>query len=241
MRRSSAIFGASALVCTLLLLLSSRFGEEQSRLFDPKDGQVVAIRSTLTGSYLEVSPVDGRLYSTAAHASAASARFRVMRLTKPMVDMLVDAMRTANTATWANRKMVTESGCRCSGYANDHGFGSFCYPWENDVQAPWCYVTDECKSVGAHGSFGRKFEDCAPALWADAEEVEAARLREIELANYTAQVPGLHLEPSAVAHRIEQSRGGVYTAADAPAPSVAAQPRRRRSPRGRAAGAAGGA
>ena len=76
------------------------------------------------------------------------------------LDMLADAMRTANAAEWAQRKTTTQSGCRCSGYSNDHGFGSYCYGWEFEAQVPWCYVTEECKSEQVVGSFGRKFEDC---------------------------------------------------------------------------------
>ena len=43
---------------------------------------------------------------------------------------------------------------------NDHGFGSHCYSWEFASQAPWCYVSDECKVAEVKGSFGRKFEEC---------------------------------------------------------------------------------
>ena len=45
-------------------------------------------------------------------------------------------MRTANSAAWAKRKVVTESGCACSGFSNDHGFGAYCFPWEDVAQAP---------------------------------------------------------------------------------------------------------
>ena len=145
-----------------LLLFAARFVREEttSHLFQPRDGEVVAIKSTLNGKYFEVSPNDGKLYATASRAVNKTALFRVMVLSRPMVDMLADAMRTANAAEWAQRKTTTQSGCRCSGYSNDHGFGSYCYGWEFEAQVPWCYVTEECKSEQVVGSFGRKFEDC---------------------------------------------------------------------------------
>ena len=56
--------------------------------------------------------------------------------------ILVDSMHTANSAAWSKRRHWTapsdvHPGCACSGYANDHGFGSFCYGWEYEAQTPW--------------------------------------------------------------------------------------------------------
>ena len=79
-----------------LLLFAARFVREEttSHLFQPKDGEVVAIKSTLNGKYFEVSPTDGKLYATASRPVNKTALFRVMVLSRPMVDMLADAMRT---------------------------------------------------------------------------------------------------------------------------------------------------
>ena len=102
-----------------LLLFAARFVREEttSHLFQPRDGEVVAIKSTLNGKYFEVSPNDGKLYATASRAVNKTALFRVMVLSRPMVDMLADAMRTTNVAKWSHRKMSTKSGCKCSGFS----------------------------------------------------------------------------------------------------------------------------
>ena len=54
---------------------------------------------------------------TASRAVNKTALFRVMVLSRPMVDMLADAMRTTNVAKWSHRKMSTKSGCKCSGFS----------------------------------------------------------------------------------------------------------------------------
>ncbi len=161
-RRSTPIFIACGVACMVLLVFAVRVVREETvtHLFQPKDGEVVAIKSMQNGKYFEVSPTDGRLYASASKPVNKTALFRVMLLSKPMVDMLADAMRTTNVAKWSRRKMSTKSGCKCSGFSNDHGFGSHCYSWEFASQAPWCYVGDDCKGDGLKGSFGRKFEEC---------------------------------------------------------------------------------
>ena len=162
MGRSCAVVSLACVACVALLLLTATYqttgGGGPRNLFQPRDGDVVAIKSWHTGMYVDVRSTDGRLIATAPKANRTL--FRVMILTRPMVDMLADAMRTANAAEWAQRKTTTQSGCRCSGYSNDHGFGSYCYGWEFEAQVPWCYVTEDCKSEQVVGSFGRKFEDC---------------------------------------------------------------------------------
>ena len=117
--RSLPIFVACAVACVALLAFAAQFVSESSNaaLFQPKEGDVVAIKSTSTGKYLEVSPLDGKLYASADKPQNKTTLFRVMLLSKPMVDMLADAMRTTNVATWSRRKMVTKSNCKCSGFS----------------------------------------------------------------------------------------------------------------------------
>jgi hypothetical protein len=111
-----------------------------SPVFKPKEGEVVAIYSKHAGKYLEVSPRDGRLRATADKPTNRTALFRVMVLTAPMVDILLDAAHTANSAEWSKRRHWTgprltengtsspdDKGCQCSGYSNDHGFGAYCF------------------------------------------------------------------------------------------------------------------
>ena len=161
MRVPRLLVWSVAAATLLLLFLMARMRDEVSAAFNPKDGELVAIRSVSTGKYLEVSRDDGMLYASASAPTNSAALFRVMLLTKPVVNILVDAMRTANTAAWAERRMITESGCECSGYSNAHGLGAYCYGWEYAEQAPWCYVPDTCTTKsGGGGSFGRKFDDC---------------------------------------------------------------------------------
>ena len=155
---------ACAAACIGLVTLAgvSMREEVHTTSFVPKDGEVVAIKSLETGRYLEVSQDDGKLRANATRSTNRTALFRITLLTPTMVEMLVDAMRTTNKAVWARRKQVTTSGCTCSGYSNDHGFGAYCFSWEYDAQTPWCYVSDACSSQTSKGSFGRKFEDCDP-------------------------------------------------------------------------------
>ena len=175
---SRKLLVASAIACAGLLMFAAAvsMSDDVAPSFVPKDGGLVAIFSKKTGKYLEVSPHDGRLRATAATAkNNDKALFRVMVLTKPMVDMLIDSMHTANNAEWSKRRhwtgrppahgstaVTNETGCPCSGYSNDHGFGAYCYGWEYESQVPWCYVHDECTSQPTRGSFGRKYADCLP-------------------------------------------------------------------------------
>ncbi len=76
------------------------------------------------------------------------------------------------------RSLGPRSGCRCSGYANKHGFGAHCKDWEYPGQAPWCYVDRACSgaSITAGGSFGEPYDECVaqPAPAADASAGLAA-------------------------------------------------------------------
>ena len=168
---SKKLIIASAIACGGLLLFTAvaTTGDSSIRTFLPKEGEIVAIRSAHAGKYLEVSPHDGRLRATATRPVNHTALFRIMILPNSMVELLIDASRTANSAQWAQRRHWTGgdgpgSGCQCSGYSNDHGFGAYCYGWEYEMQAPWCYVTEACSATDTFvkGSFGRKYADCVP-------------------------------------------------------------------------------
>ena len=96
MGRSCAVVSLACVACVALLLLTATYqttgGGGPRNLFQPRDGDVVAIKSWHTGMYVDVRSTDGRLIATAPKANRTL--FRVMILTKPMVDMLADAMRT---------------------------------------------------------------------------------------------------------------------------------------------------
>ena len=171
--QSNKLILMSAVACASLLMFAGMsMSDGPARTFAPKEGEIVAIRSRHTGKYFEVSPEDGRLRATANSTSNNTARFRVMLLSSAVVEILVDSMIPANTAAWSKRRHFAGSnastGCKCSGYANDHGFGAYCYGWEYESQTPWCYVADSCESTGdmgmgeLRGSFGRKYADCLP-------------------------------------------------------------------------------
>ena len=140
---------ASAVASMLLLAFAAVYSSDDPKAVSylPRDGELVAIRSVRNGKYLEVSPRDGRLRASAASPSNRTALFRVMLLSTPMVHILVDSMRTANSAEWSKRRHWTgvppsanssaDPGCQCTGYSNDHGFGAYCYGWEYESQIPW--------------------------------------------------------------------------------------------------------
>ena len=119
MGRSCAVVSLACVACGALLLLTATYqttgGGGPRNLFQPRDGDVVAIKSWHTGMYVDVRSTDGRQIATAPKANRTL--FRVMILTRPMVDMLADAMRTTNVAKWSHRKMSTKSGCKCSGFS----------------------------------------------------------------------------------------------------------------------------
>ena len=174
--RTTQLIAFTAVACGGLLLFTGLASSDGTNgpLFRPKDGEIVAIYAKHVGKYLEVSPHDGRVRASAEKPTEKTALFRVMLLTTPMVDILVDAARTANAAEWSKRRHWTgprilengtananDKGCQCSGFSNDHGFGAYCFGWEYESQTPWCYVYDGCVSQETRGSFGRKYAECS--------------------------------------------------------------------------------
>ena len=151
--RTKLVVATGTACFALLVVFTSLSAEEIKPSYLPKEGEVVAILSRHNGRFLEVSPHDGRLRATAQPLTKKdalppkTALFRVMLLTTPMVHMLIDSMRTANSAEWSKRRHWTgmppahnssgDPGCQCSGYSNDHGFGAYCYGWEYEGQMPW--------------------------------------------------------------------------------------------------------
>ena len=106
--RTGQLILFTAAACGGLLLFTGLFSSDGAGpLFRPKDGELVAIFSKHAGKYLEVSPLDGRVRATAVRPTNRTALFRVMLLTGPMVDILVDAARTANSAEWSKRRHWT--------------------------------------------------------------------------------------------------------------------------------------
>ena len=152
--RTTKLIIFTAVACSGLLLFTVFFSSDGAfgePIFKAKEGEIVAIYSKHAGKYLEVSPHDGKLRATASTPTNKTALFRVMLLTPSVVDILVDAAKTANNAEWSKRRFWTgaqldengtsapgDKGCQCSGYSNDHGFGSYCFGWEYESQVPWC-------------------------------------------------------------------------------------------------------
>lgn len=153
-----------ASVLGLLLVVSAIHSWQRTRESAPPQfdfgGQVsvVSIRAA-SGKYLEVHPEDGVIRATATSPGPAT-RFRVHVLSTATVSAL--KLAAAAMAPWsdASGSLHTLSGCACSGFSNEHGFGRYCHPWEDSMQAPWCYVGAECKG-GTLGSFSRRHDDCA--------------------------------------------------------------------------------
>ena len=121
---------------------------------------VVALKAA-NGKYLEVSSEDGMLRATAESARTnVTAKFRVHVLSTATVSGL--KLASAAAAPWdeANGGTTTASGCKCTGFSNEHGFGRYCHPWESDMQVPWCYVSSDC-AASQLGSFGRRHAQCS--------------------------------------------------------------------------------
>lgn len=126
-------------------------------------GQPVALSSRSTGLFLHVSLDDGLLKAGSKTASDKESHFYVV----PVTDATVASLRVAAAATaklaskWEDIKTVSRSGCNCTGFSNEHGFGRYCHAWELSYQDAWCYVDESCPA-GKKGSFGRRHEVCTP-------------------------------------------------------------------------------
>ena len=157
-----------ALVALLALLLLDRWyrkdaSEAGGVSFDSlKGGEEIAIRSLATGKYLSLSPSSGKVLASAESAMAAVTRWRVLVLDTDTVSALLRSARSIDehSEKFTGRKMLSASGCKCSGFSNAHGLGRFCHPWEDPMQEAWCYVSDNCSSASSRGSFGRRYEAC---------------------------------------------------------------------------------
>ena len=96
---------------------------------------LVAMKSVAQGKYLQLSTQDGLLRASAASSSDLGAVFRVLVLSSGTVRALRLAAQSRERFSEAHEhKGRTKSGCRCSGFSNEHGFGRFCHPWESATQ-----------------------------------------------------------------------------------------------------------
>lgn len=126
---------------------------------------LVTIKSEAPGvhghAYLQVAQQDGLLRASAGAATEPGTTFRVLVLSSGTVRALKLAAASRERLVEANERATrTKSGCQCSGFSNEYGFGRFCHPWESASQEPWCYVDAVCTGAAA-GSFGRRHEACA--------------------------------------------------------------------------------
>ena len=99
-------------------------------------GQPVALSSRSTGAFLHVSLDDGLLKAGAKTASDKVSHFYLVPVTEATVASLrVAAAATAKLASkWEDIKTVSRSGCNCTGFSNEHGFGRYCHSWELSYQ-----------------------------------------------------------------------------------------------------------
>jgi len=132
----------------------------------------VYLRHSATGAFISISPTDGLLH--ARNTTTKPTRFRLVSISSAMVENLRRESYAFERAKLRSGlggiKSRTRSNCTCSGFSNEHGFGRYCYSWEDQWQEPWCYVNETCASSqpvvqfgGKRGSFGRRFEKCTPA------------------------------------------------------------------------------
>ena len=158
-----------SVVSALLVVLLLMQHKSASLDFYSSSSQLVTLRttSTLVGlrkKYLHVSPSNGLVRTDGNSSGALSARWLMVSLSAPTVARLraSTALAAENAVQWGEKKDGrTRSGCECSGFYNEHGFGAYCSAWEEAHQEEWCYVDDKCGG-GKKGSFGRRFEVCTP-------------------------------------------------------------------------------
>ena len=102
---------------------------------------LVTLRSRATNKFVEVSAADG-LLRVSANVSGPATRFRMLTVAPSTVARLrqlsLTFERTQVKAGRNGHSMVTRSGCKCSGFSNEHGFGRFCHAWETKWQDKWC-------------------------------------------------------------------------------------------------------
>ena len=132
------ILAAAAILC--LLFARSSVKASPRDLYTLKGGETIAIRSLAANTYLELDAKSGLVYATAATADKPSSRWSVLVLDTATVAALARSAREIDTRSgrFTGRRMVTFSGCQCSGFSNAHGFGRFCHPWEDSNQEAWC-------------------------------------------------------------------------------------------------------
>ncbi|EOD15497.1 hypothetical protein EMIHUDRAFT_447551 [Emiliania huxleyi CCMP1516] len=117
----------------------------------------VAVQAA-NGLYLAVGE-DGLVRAGSRSPTAQqAARFRLLPVSQSSaheLQRLSAAHELRSTAT----KRRTRSGCECSGFSSDYGFGRYCHEWESSFEDPWCYVDDACAGGRSkRGSFGRRHE-----------------------------------------------------------------------------------
>ena len=169
MCNSTVCAAIMSVVSALLVVLLLMQHKSASLDFYSSSSQLVTLRttSTLVGlrkKYLHVSPSNGLVRTDGNSSGALSARWLMVSLSAPTVARLraSTALAAENAVQWGEKKdRRTRSGCECSGFYNEHGFGAYCSAWEEAHQEEWCYVDDKCGG-GKKGSFGRRFEVCTP-------------------------------------------------------------------------------
>ena len=125
------------LACVALAInLWRRSREDPPPTFDLGSSiSVVSIRAA-NGKFLEVSPEDGLVRATASDDAALAARFRILVLSAATVAALKLASSSVGAfASETSPVTTTISGCQCSGFSNEHGFGRYCHSWETDMRA----------------------------------------------------------------------------------------------------------
>ncbi len=157
-----ALGGLLATAAVATIIVRYAFSTSPVDIYALGNGEVIAIRSLSSGRYLSLDPASGRVYANAETPAQSTARWRVLALDMHTAGALARSAQSidARSERFTGRRMRTVSGCVCSGYSNAHGYGRFCHPWEDPAQESWCYVSQNCTSASAHGSFGKPYEPC---------------------------------------------------------------------------------
>ena len=134
---------AAAITACLYAAHSAAFSSTLSRPSAP-----IYLHHQGAGTTLSFIPSTGLFI---ASNMSTPARFRLVDVSRALVRGLYEQQRQAEILATrvglGGVKATTRSGCACSGFSNEFGFGRYCHPWEDPYQDAWCATKHPTPSV----------------------------------------------------------------------------------------------
>jgi len=159
--QQTACLTAAALTITVAFVSWMTRSDYDVRIAAPR-AKVVSIRAFANGAFLQVGRDSLVRASGGSGPVPAAGRFRMFTVSGETVRSLRGIATVRESQLSALRQRRTRSGCECSGFSSEFGFGRYCHAWEHEYEEAWCYVGDGCfGGRSKRGSFGRKNEICA--------------------------------------------------------------------------------